>query len=182
MSDLGDGYCGQEFRVCYEGVEQRWIVVFSKAAYDRERRTLRKRCGKDSEKELKAYKKLCREVFACESDALKHLDRSIKKYKHLDIKNATVLKVQKHPTVGRPKKGSSPQTVGYQITGYPVCCLKKKAQLEELKGYFILATNDLDRASFSMRDVLKTYKDQQSVERGFRFLKSPDFLVSSFFF
>ncbi|MEM7175121.1 MAG: hypothetical protein AAF443_04230 [Chlamydiota bacterium] len=57
VSDLGDGYCGQEFQVCYEGVEQRWIVVFSKAAYDRERRTLRKRCGKDSEKELKAYKK-----------------------------------------------------------------------------------------------------------------------------
>ncbi|KIC74690.1 hypothetical protein DB42_AZ00450 [Neochlamydia sp. EPS4] len=29
--------------------------------------------------------------------------------------------------------------------------------------------------------MLKTYKAQQSVERGFRFLKSSDFLVSSFF-
>ena len=29
-----------------------------------------------------------------------------------------------------------------------------------------------------MRDMLANYKSQQSVERGFRFLKSPDFLVS----
>jgi len=34
---------------------------------------------------------------------------------------------------------------------------------------------------FFVTRVLKTYKSQQSVERGFRFLKSPDFLVSSFF-
>lgn len=32
-----------------------------------------------------------------------------------------------------------------------------------------------------MQNALDTYKSQQSVEREFRFLKSPNFLVSSFF-
>ena len=32
-----------------------------------------------------------------------------------------------------------------------------------------------------MNEILTIYKDQQSVERGFRFLKSPDFLTSAAF-
>ena len=44
-----------------------------------------------------------------------------------------------------------------------------------------MATNDLDKEGFPPQEVLSVYKSQQSVERGFRFLKSPDFLVSSFF-
>ena len=48
-------------------------------------------------------------------------------------------------------------------------------------GYFILATNDCDAANFTASDVLENYKSQQQVERGFRFLKDPAFLVSSLF-
>jgi transposase len=59
--------------------------------------------------------------------------------------------------------------------------LLNKAELERSKGFFILATNDMDVTAFPAQELLKTYKAQQSVERGFRFLKSPDFLVSSFF-
>ena len=46
------------------------------------------------------------------------------------------------------------------------------------KGKFILATND---DKMSDEDILKTYKDQQSVERGFRFLKDPLFFAHSIF-
>ena len=49
------------------------------------------------------------------------------------------------------------------------------------KGRFILATNDLDKVAFPDEDILKEYKDQQSVERGFRFLKDPWFMVDSVF-
>lgn len=44
---------------------------------------------------------------------------------------------------------------------------------------FILATNDLN--GLSMQALLDTYKSQQRVERGFRFLKSPEFLTSAVF-
>lgn len=47
-------------------------------------------------------------------------------------------------------------------------------------GLFILATNDTS-GSLSMGEMLSTYKSQQAVEKGFRFLKSPDFLTSAFY-
>lgn len=46
--------------------------------------------------------------------------------------------------------------------------------------FFIIATNDLDD-SITMDKMLSTYKEQQSVKKGFRFLKSPDFLTNSIF-
>lgn len=99
----------------------------------------------------------------------------------MDVDSIRIVPIQKHPTVGRPKKGAPPQTTGYQIQGSACCSLKKKKELEKKKGYFILSTNDLNAETFSMQNVLEIYKSQQSVERGFRFLKSPDFLVSYFY-
>jgi len=40
-------------------------------------------------------------------------------------------------------------------------------------------TNDID-GSLGMADMLSTHKSQHAVEKGFRFLKSPDFLMSVF--
>ena len=45
---------------------------------------------------------------------------------------------------------------------------------------FILASNDLSD-SLTMTELLGSYKVQQKVERGFRFLKSPEFLTSSLY-
>ena len=58
--------------------------------------------------------------------------------------------------------------------------LSLKAQAQETKGLFIIATNDCSE-ELSMQFILDEYKSQQAVERGFRFLKSPDFLTSSLF-
>jgi len=48
-------------------------------------------------------------------------------------------------------------------------------------GRFILATNVLDANQLSADDALTEYKDQQSNERGFRFLKDPLFFTASVF-
>ena len=180
MEDLGNGYFGKEFPVKYANVTQRWVVVFSEAAYARECKTLSKNYRKGSEREAKAFSQLSKEVFTCRDDALKHYQRASSKYKYLQINDVEIVEVKKHPTVGRPKKGSSPSTVGYQIKGEISCGLQQKRTIENQKGYFVLSTNDLD-PTFLIREILSTYKAQQSVERGFRFLKSPDFLVSSLF-
>lgn len=181
MQNLGNGYYCKEYESNYAGFKQRWIVFFSQAAYERERLTLEKRCAKELDKESKNFEKLALSVFFCRDDAVKHFEKFVSKLKYIEIAESGVTEVQKHPTVGRPKKGCLPETVGYQITGRPILSLQKKADLEASKGFFVLATNDLNASSFSPDQVLATYKSQQSVERGFRFLKSPDFLVSSFF-
>jgi transposase len=49
------------------------------------------------------------------------------------------------------------------------------------RSRFILATNQLDKTRWPAQKLLKEYKAQQTVERGFRFLKDPLFFVSSVF-
>lgn len=181
MSSIGGGYYAKEEVSSYAGINQRWIVIFSEAAYHRECKTLNKNFQKGSEKEFKAFGKLKGEIFSCPHDAEKHLNKFRKESKYTDICKAEIIEVKKHPTVGRPKKGAAPSTFGYQILGEIVLSSEKKQAAEKSKGFFILATNDLNSQDFPADEVLKTYKSQQSVERGFRFLKSPDFLVSSFF-
>ncbi|NRB09481.1 MAG: IS1634 family transposase, partial [Richelia sp.] len=51
----------------------------------------------------------------------------------------------------------------------------------EQAGRFILATNVVDADKLSNEDVLPEYKAQQSIERGFRFLKHPLFFTSTVF-
>lgn len=81
---------------------------------------------------------------------------------------------------GRPKKGQKPEGYKYQLSGLPCCSLEKVDTARAQVGAFILATNDCS-GDLSMQALLDTYKSQQSVERGFRFLKSPEFLTSSLF-
>jgi transposase len=45
----------------------------------------------------------------------------------------------------------------------------------------LVATNGLDPALLSNQELIQTYKEQGSVERGFAFLKDPLFLASSVF-
>jgi transposase len=45
---------------------------------------------------------------------------------------------------------------------------------------FIIATNDVN-VELDMASLLSSYKAQQNVEKGFRFLKSPDFLTSAIY-
>ena len=58
-----------------------------------------------------------------------------------------------------------------------------KIELEKKRaGRFILATNVLDKMELTTHtEMLSKYKGQQSVERGFRFLKDPLFLTDSVF-
>ena len=48
------------------------------------------------------------------------------------------------------------------------------------KSYFVIATNDAER-DWEPAELLKQYKSQSRVERGFRFLKDPEFFTDSIF-
>ena len=51
----------------------------------------------------------------------------------------------------------------------------------ERKSCFILATNQLDDQALSDEALIAAYKDQHTIERGFRFLKDPLFMASTLF-
>ena len=48
------------------------------------------------------------------------------------------------------------------------------------KSFFVVATNDTER-NWTPAELLKQYKSQNKVERGFRFLKDPEFFADSIF-
>lgn len=76
----------------------------------------------------------------------------------------------KHKKAGRPAAGAQGEQVGYRVT----CKITHNKEAIETylnrKGRFILATNDLDVDAFPDAQMLQEYKQQQNVERGFRFL------------
>jgi transposase len=130
--------------------------------------------------EMKSFWHLGNEAFACERDAEKALEKSLKKCQFIAIAERQIIKKSRYVKRGKPLKTSKPEGHDYYIQGQVYTSLDKfEAALEE-KGFFILATNDMDE-NFSGKDMLEVYKSQQSVERGFRFLKSPEFLTSAFF-
>lgn len=169
-------------RVCsqYAGVKQEWMVIFSEQAFQRELITLQKQYLSQSEKEAKAFEKLCKEVFTCTQDAQKALTAFEKKLTYCCLQNPQVVEIKGHKGSGRPKKGATLVTLGYQIQGLMACNIADYAKRYQTKGKFIIASNDIDN-KFSPSEKLLGYKGQSKVERGFRFLKDKQFMASTMF-
>jgi transposase len=165
----------------YGDIRQRWVVVYSPEASQRGTKTVNKKCLKLSTNEYKQFNKLCKQDFACEADALKALSRFEKGLKILSIHNAQLVALPRHKEKGRPAKGKKPDYYVYRIEGNPASLVQERARLLERKSCFILASNQLDCEELSNEELLKTYKDQQKVERGFRFIKDPMFMASTLF-
>ena len=179
-SESEKGYWLSSFESRYGDVEQRWLLVYSEQAYAREKATLEKKLAKYDEQLKKALWHLGNQVFGCETDAEKALKPIEKKYP-LFVIEATVEPIEKHARRGRPTPGAEKVISGYRIiSDYRGDESALERRLSS-KGRFILATNTLDRQAYTDEQMLADYKDQQRVERGFRFLKDPWFMVDSIF-
>jgi len=179
FTEMQSGYSGCWVDSHYAGVQQRWLVLNSEQAEKRERETLGRNILKSTEKSMKAFKKLKKEKQACKQDAISSLEKWVKTQSYIDVVNVAVMAHVKHARRGRPNKEET-QEKYYQIQGELVTCLDKVNKAKNTKGFFIIATNDCTN-KLEMETILAHYKAQQSVERGFRFLKSPDFLTSSLY-
>ncbi len=69
----------------------------------------------------------------------------------------------------------------YYVKAVCFVAVEKQKHAQASLGCFILGTNDLSQDNLDAGKLLSTYESQQHVERGFRFLKSPEFLVSSLY-
>lgn len=174
------GYKSASFESFYGDVKQRWLLIYSQQAYEREKKTFEKKLKKQEDALSKALWHLGNQFFACEKDAEKEINRLAKNYDYYNIE-MNIFTIQKYNKRGRPKSDDIAEAVGYQIQATIEIDRVKVEQFLNRKGRFILATNDLDTENFSDEQMLKEYKDQQHVERGFRFLKDPWFMVDSIF-
>jgi len=179
FESITEGYQGIWADSNYGGVNQRWLLIRSEQAGKRERHNLDKRMAKKAELERKTFKKLCQQEFACEQDAQNAVEQWRQKQTCLDVMDE-ITEAVVYAGKGRPGSGQLPQRVYYQITGRLFIPLSKRQDALEQLGLFIIASNDLSD-NLTMAKALSIYKSQQAVEKGFRFLKSPDFLTSSIY-
>lgn len=167
--------------VWYGGVRQRWVFIYSPEAYRRALKACQKSFLKKTTAELRAFEKLCGESFACEADAANSLLDFKKNLKYSDISESSIQAFPRYGRRGRPGKNQTPDTWIYRIDGTLFSRLDPYQRMLQQKSCFILATNQVDQDILSEQAVLEIYKDQQKVERGFRFLKDPLFMASTLF-
>jgi len=118
--------------------------------------------------------------FACKTDAQRALDKICKKLKYHQISDKEYKEHKVFDGKGRPKKAAKVKHTEWQINvGIRNDDSAIKRAVEQ-KPCFILASN-IEEEALSPEEILKHYKAQSSVERGFRFLKDPLFFVSSLF-
>ncbi len=175
-----EGYKTAGYESCYGGINQRWLLVFSQQAYQREEKTLEKKLEREEEKLQKELCHFGKQKFHCEQDAIKALEGIKKEYK-LHTIEAQVVPLSKHAGRGKPKNGAEKVIVGYKVDAKFTRDKTKIADVLNKKGRFILATNELDKEHYKDDQILEEYKEQQKVEGGFRFLKDPWFMVDSIF-
>ncbi len=179
LTPIDENYSFKEQQIEYGEIEQKWILYKSQHATARESKTLSKNLLQESIKSSKALKKLMNRVFFCQADAIEALHTFKLKNSTLIITNETLIEKPKFKTKGRPKPNQQPDHYEYYLSfnvSMRIDTLQQR--IEEQSGYFILATNKLD---LSAQELLQEYKSQQRVERGFLFLKSPEFLSDALF-
>ncbi len=179
LTSIDENYSFKEQQIEYGEIEQKWILYKSQHATARESKTLSKNLLQESIKSSKALKKLMNRVFFCQADAIEALHTFKLKNSTLIITNETLIEKPKFKTKGRPKPNQQPDHYEYYLSfnvSMRIDTLQQR--IEEQSGYFILATNKLD---LSAQELLQEYKSQQRVERGFLFLKSPEFLSDALF-
>lgn len=179
---------GKIYDVEHDGVKQKWLLVHSNSAEDRNEHSVMSRAEKEKaalEKEIKKYEK---NLFSCEPDAQKELERFTKKCKYCQVVNSAINQIEKKKTRKKSKNNSNntnnntenQKEYQYQLQiivdiNEDYCQLVKKN-----KSFFVVTTNDIER-NWTPAELLQKYKSQNRVERGFRFLKDPEFFADSIF-
>lgn len=173
-----EGYRFKVFPNAYADVNQQWVVIFSQQSFEKEIKTFEKKIEKEKIKVKNELWHFGNKEFSCEKDALKILRDKEKKWKYHKLQDYTVIAKTKSGKRGRPKKNSDDVKKVYLINAKFIPDNIAITNEKKRKGKFILATNS-DR--LDGETILAEYKNQQSVERGFRFIKDPLFFTSSTF-
>ena len=178
--ELGNGYKMYVELVEYRDVKQRWALIYSQQAYDKELETLNKNITKEFNELNILLKHLKHNEYGCIKDANKEVDKINKGLKYHTI-NSTVNIVYKFDGKGRPNKDQTPIGQAYKITSTIEQNIKEIEIIKSHKGKFIIATNQLDVTVLPDNMLLSTYKEQSGTEKGFKFIKDNSFEIDSVF-
>jgi transposase len=181
MAPLTEGYRYHVVPSSYAGVAQRWVLIYSEPRQPQAQRTVDKQWLKQSDREVKAFQTLCRTACACAADAHQALAHFAHDLQATFLHDSTICPTPQYKKRGRPGPGAQPDQIVYHIGGALASRIAARQARVDQHSCFILATNELDEVQLPAREVLAGYKGQAYAERGFRFLKDPQFLASSLY-
>lgn len=165
-----EDYSWKEQIVTYAGIEQIWLVVLSKKRKKSDLEKLNKKLQQEEEKTQKILKKLQAEEFTHPQTARYKLKGINRKLRFFEIAEVDLIEYR--------SKKTEPS---YKIIGMVRQKNEEIAKRKKEAGRFILATNLVEKDKLEPEEIIITYKNQQSCERGFRFLKNPLFFADSLF-
>ena len=175
------GYSWSKHKSNYGGIEQRWLVVESSLRREADQRKLEKKLKKAESEGQKKLRELSNIEFACDTDALSAASRLSTQLKYYNLTQIS----SRQSTAKSDDNSTSSDIYSSKLI------FKVQAQLEldasavakatKASGRFILATNVLDAEQLNPDEMIVKYKEQQSAERGFGFLKDPLFFTDSVF-
>jgi len=168
------------FEVDHYGIKQRWCVVYSKGANERSKVNVIRNISKEQGAIDKELFHLAAQRFSCEPDARKELDKLSKKWKSFTTENIKVTTVHKHQGRGGPKATAEPSEILYTISVTAKAMEARSDGRIQRGSCYVVGTN-IPVADLTSKEIVENYSGQDSVERGFRFLKDPVFFVSSLF-
>ncbi len=161
----------------YANVNQQWIVVHSTPAKERAKKSVSKKLDKLVDKEIKEFEALKSMMFACGNDANRAYEKLVKKFSLLEPVDVKIVKHKRYKKAGKPSKKEA-DFYEYGIEADYSFKIDRYHQEVWKKSIFILASNDLN---IDPEEIIDVYKNQFVVERGFRFIKSPEFLADSLY-
>jgi transposase len=161
--------------------QERWVMVRTQQAEERATATVLRQVDKAIVAWEKTLWHLGNQTFACEADAQAVVKKMLKTCPAWLQVQVQVVERPQHERRGRPRAEAQPVGYRYQVQTTWVRDDKAIQREVQRKATFIVATNVLDEAILSTPELIATYKEQGSVERGFAFLKDPLFLASSVF-
>lgn len=162
----------------YGGIPQRWIVVYSRIAHNKAKKTIAALVKKENEELQKTVKKFSKKLFSCPIDAKNAVAELSKQCQFHKITIVQTIETNKHTSAGRPLK-NKPEGTFYRIelaieelTGQN----KKQATLD---GMFVLATTQLNSDKLPTNEVLPRYKGQSgNAENRFNLFKNSSCIAS----
>jgi len=165
----------------YGGVQQRWVLIYSELRQTPAQRKVDQGLRKQRDQEGQAWKRLCSTTFACEADARQALAAFGQTLQATFLATGTVYARPRYGKRGRPARDAPPAQVVYHIDGALASSRTSRQALIDPHRCFILATNALDATHLPPQELLEGDKGQVHAERGFRFLKAPQFLASALY-
>jgi transposase len=160
--------------------KERWVIVSSQASQQRVHTTMQRQVEREQQSWEKRLWHLQAQRFACQADTQAAVAQRLKDLPPWFEVHTSYLTHNHYEGKGRPAKDavSSPH---WQCQARLSLNQQRLIEEERRRACFIVATNILEATELSDEELIGAYKQQGSVERGFRFLKDPLFLASSVF-